>query len=504
MSDEEGPVRRRTARPTVATLTEENQRLREETANQRERLDRLEQTLANLARASPDAADPRLRRGDPARRGFLANIFGLGTNQEPQQNNPEEDAAQQPDDDQDEQEPEETPDDDDAPNPPPPPRGMNPDDWQAMYNFMLLSTAAANAARPAPTPHLEPERAQINPPAKFDGTNPRKVREFLDSCELAFRQRPRTYATGTARINFAMQYLEGSPQRWITNSFNLPADETPQYLSDWDAFRRTVLSRYGETDPQKAAVRRLRSLRMADTHKCHRYTVEFEGDEDLCGYNDTGLYDLYYDGLAPRIREVFKVRNKPATLEGVKSTAEQIDAWYWDYKEENERDKPKNPKSDGNSGSSGKSNSAPRSSANQNSGSRNSGFKSKSNNSGNRNNNNRNNNNSGQSSSNNRSSNSGNKSRSNNNLGNKLGEDGKLTEEEKERRRREGLCLFCGKSGHMLKECPNRPNSDAAPGNSAGGSNNKSANKNSAKARSAAANAPPRSAAAEASDEAKN
>ena len=36
----------------------------------------------------------------------------------------------------------------------------------------------------------------------------------------------------------------------------------------------------------------------------------------------------------------------------------------------------------------------------------------------------------------------------------KLGKDGKLTPQERQRRLDNSLCLFCGKIGHMAKECP--------------------------------------------------
>ena len=37
---------------------------------------------------------------------------------------------------------------------------------------------------------------------------------------------------------------------------------------------------------------------------------------------------------------------------------------------------------------------------------------------------------------------------------NKLGKDGKLTSEERERRKANNLCLFCGQSGHSVNNCP--------------------------------------------------
>ena len=36
----------------------------------------------------------------------------------------------------------------------------------------------------------------------------------------------------------------------------------------------------------------------------------------------------------------------------------------------------------------------------------------------------------------------------------KLGKDGKLTPQEHQRHMDNSLCLFCGKTGHIAKECP--------------------------------------------------
>ena len=39
-------------------------------------------------------------------------------------------------------------------------------------------------------------------------------------------------------------------------------------------------------------------------------------------------------------------------------------------------------------------------------------------------------------------------------LADKLGKDGKLTQQERQRRLDNNLCIFCGCTGHMAKECP--------------------------------------------------
>ena len=47
-------------------------------------------------------------------------------------------------------------------------------------------------------------------------------------------------------------------------------------------------------------------------------------------------------------------------------------------------------------------------------------------------------------------------------LTNKLGSDGKLTPQERQRRMDKGLCLLCGQSGPMVRECPRATKAHAA------------------------------------------
>jgi hypothetical protein len=44
--------------------------------------------------------------------------------------------------------------------------------------------------------------------------------------------------------------------------------------------------------------------------------------------------------------------------------------------------------------------------------------------------------------------------KSTSNLSSKLGKDGKLTPQEQQRHFDQNLCLFCGKTGHVTKDCP--------------------------------------------------
>ena len=41
-----------------------------------------------------------------------------------------------------------------------------------------------------------------------------------------------------------------------------------------------------------------------------------------------------------------------------------------------------------------------------------------------------------------------------NSISDKLGKNGKLTGDERDRRMKEGLCLYCGEKGHVAHDCP--------------------------------------------------
>ena len=210
------------------------------------------------------------------------------------------------------------------------------------------------------------------------------------------------------------------------------------WMWDFDAFILELESNFGPHDPIGDAKNLLTNLTMNENSKILKYNVDFWKLAAWLSWNESALVARYFSGLLLCLHIEVMRGGKPQALGALHLKAQDADNIYWMQKNEmshssgtsgGKKDKPKSS-SDNNSHSNSNSNS----NYNSNKLNSSSNFKSKSN-----------------------SGNSGSSKSSDkpkvNALTEKLGKDGKLTSEERERRIKEKLCLYCGKPRHKASEC---------------------------------------------------
>lgn len=329
-----------------------------------------------------------------------------------------------------------------------PPPAIDPDLQRAMAALFQAMTANVPAAPPpAPAPQGRNDnarqRVKAREPDPYDGTDPSKLRAFLSQCKLVFRSSPQAFANDELKIMYAVSYLKGTALRWFEPNLSLDELDLPRYAYAWNAFENELKSTFGEPDPVASATLKLDNLTMKDTHHITKYNVEFNEYATLTGFDQRALLAKYYKGLAPRIKDALALGTRPNHLEDLRVRAQELDLRYWERKDEDRAT----------ASSSGTSSAKPSSSRPYSgNASASSSQPSRSNHAHSRS--------TSRASTPSASSSSAPASKSKKpDLSKVLGPDGKLLPAEKERRRKNDLCMICGSKDHYADKCPsNRDN----------------------------------------------
>ena len=307
--------------------------------------------------------------------------------------------------------------------------GLPSQDDARMIIFNNLSITIDRLMCSARSSNSSSSRTKVHEPDTFDGTDPKKLRTFFVQCELNFQDQPKAFWTNRAKVTFAQSYLKGMALKWFEPDLlgMEDPDACPLWMTSWREFIIELQTTFGPHDPVGDAKHQLDHLRMKDTHHVNCYVVDFNQiASQVWGYSDGALCHHFYSGLPDRIKDEISCISKPCTLDGLRTVAQEIDARYWECKEE----------------VACQSKTLTSTSTNTNTTSRPSGKLEKSKSS------------SGNSAQPLSSSNLAPKKLGKTpELSDKLGKDGKLTSEEHKHRFKQNLCMFCGSGGHKAKEC---------------------------------------------------
>ena len=269
----------------------------------------------------------------------------------------------------------------------------------------------------------------VKQPDTFDGSDPKKLNNFILLCNLYFWNNP-AYADGRSKITFALTLLRGTALKFFEPL--LMTNEALAWEDDWEEFTKLLCSQFGPLDPTADAADCIDNLKMKDNQCILKYNIEFTHLATLTGWDDSVLWHRYYSGLADRIKDIMGQQGKPDTLDKMKVMSHSIDARHWECVREKSRSGPNKSNNSNNSSNSNKSDKKSNSTPSTPNSSNKTPTKSPNNNKDNKNN----------------------KLKSiPSPLADKLGKDGKLTPQERQCCFDNNLCMFCGALGHTATNC---------------------------------------------------
>ena len=139
------------------------------------------------------------------------------------------------------------------------------------------------------------KRAKAKEPDTFDGTDPRKLNNFILLCNLYFHSNP-AYSDDSAKVTFALSYLQGMALEYFEPAIT-DFEENPEWLEDWTKFVRTLRTQFGPINPTGDAESGLDLLKMQDNQHLIKYNIEFNQLSVRTNWNDAVLQHRYYSSL---------------------------------------------------------------------------------------------------------------------------------------------------------------------------------------------------------------
>ena len=300
-------------------------------------------------------------------------------------------------------------------------------------------------------------KSKVKEPEPFDGNDPRKLRTFLVNVHLNLNDRPNMFRTDAKKIAFVLSYLTGPALDWFEPEILDPDPANPPAWSvSFQHLIKELQDNFGVYDAVGDAESKLSNLYMKDSDRLNKYTVKFNQYAALVHWDHAALHYFFHKGLAPRLKDELVHVAEARTLRELRKQVSELDNRYWQRHFKRAREQKSHPSSDSKSKKSNQSSNTSSSSNNKSNSSNSSGGSVSGSGSGKPQSN----------------SNSGGSNNSSNNkkpYADKLGKDGKLNQAERDRRRKNNLCMFCG-GNHKLEDCNKRKKAQDARGRAASAS----------------------------------
>lgn len=177
-------------------------------------------------------------------------------------------------------------------------------------------------------PHMAPLTSKLKLPEAFDGTRS-KLRGFLNQVRLIFQLHPHEYPSEEARVGLIGSLLRGSALDWFSPLLEKDAPE----MHNHEAFILELESCFGETDKQRIAVSKLRSMTQG-SRPASVYAAEFRRVAVDVEWDDLALRDCFRYGLRDDVKDLLLTMEDSDSLAEIIKSAIRCDNRLFERRQE--------------------------------------------------------------------------------------------------------------------------------------------------------------------------
>ena len=167
---------------------------------------------------------------------------------------------------------------------------------------------------------------KIADPEHFTG-NRAQVMDFLSKCRLKFAGQPSRFPTERIKVLYAGSYLKDQAYSWfqpLLNAVYDPNQHDPAELDSFELFSDALITIYGDPDLMATAERQISNLKHTDS--VAKYHAEFTRLRQYVKWNEDALKNTFYMGLKEHIKDWLSTQDRPNTLKDLVDKTLRYDA----------------------------------------------------------------------------------------------------------------------------------------------------------------------------------
>jgi len=189
-------------------------------------------------------------------------------------------------------------------------------------------SAAPPVGVPA-VPTLKGREAKLKDPKPYNGDQKKRpLEDFLADVIDVFRCNPLSFSSDQVKITYVATLLQDKPKQWYRQITHFPVEHWPPYLSNWDLFVEQLQFSYGDRDPIDTRTQEWIDLKQ--TTSASAYRADWEARAYTLGvrdfYGSAVSAQQFFKGLKKRVRDyINQHEDKPHTYRELADLAVRID-----------------------------------------------------------------------------------------------------------------------------------------------------------------------------------